>query len=157
VEEVGGDPIGLDDTSLEPRPLLLARPHLFVVELEGALACDPLDRFGERKTFDLLDELVDVAAFLTAEAMEQSRGRVHREGRGLFRMKGTEAFEGVRAGLLKRRVSRDDVDEVGPIPEGVDVVFFYLRHEPLLRARKQTVRGSRLILIGRPLPPEARP
>jgi hypothetical protein len=78
-----------------------------------------------------LNELINVAALLAAEAMEKTVRRVDLERRCLLRVQGAEPLEGAGPRLLEGRVTRNYFCDIGALSESVDIFFPDLGHKPL--------------------------
>jgi len=71
-EELGGDPVGLEDPQPAAGVLALARA-LGVAQLDPVLVGEVLDGLRERQVVDLAHERDDVARLTAAEAVSRSR------------------------------------------------------------------------------------
>ena len=69
------------------------------------------DGFGKGQVFVLHDEVKDIAADTTTEAMKDLFLAGDREGGRLLGMEGAEGFE-ISTAALEREVLRDDIDDV---------------------------------------------
>src|SRR5205085_4623800 len=76
---------------------------------------------GELEALDLSDEPKDVASLPTGVAVVDLLRRTDRERRRLLRVERTQPDQRVPARLLELQISGDDLDEVGSLPNRLDV------------------------------------
>jgi hypothetical protein len=79
---------------------------------DAALLGDDFNGFGEADIVDLLHEGKNVARLVAAKAMVELAHRMHREGRGLFAVKGAKTGVVLGSGFLQRDVPADDLNDV---------------------------------------------
>ena len=108
-----------------------------------------LDRLDELEVLDLAQEPDRVAALAAAEAVEDLLGRRHAERRRLLRVERTQPDERVVPRLLQGEVAGDELDDVGPFPDRVDVVVpDPAGHRPLTTSRlEQPALGKEELLV----------
>ena len=93
-----------------------------VAERDPRVLGETFDRLGELEVFDIAQEPDRVPALAAAEAVvEALRGR-DAERRRLLRVERTEPDEPVVARLLEREVAGDELDDVGALADGRDVL-----------------------------------
>jgi hypothetical protein len=74
---------------------------------QAGIVRKPFDRFGEAQALGVHDEAENVAVLSAREAVIEALLVVHREGRSLLLIEGTEADE-FAATALQRHATRDD-------------------------------------------------
>src|SRR5439155_10544902 len=128
----------------------LLRGVALVVQLHARVLRQPLHGLGKAQVFDLAQEPDRVATGAASEAVvDLLRGR-HAEARGLLLVERAEPRHGVVAGLLEREVLRDELDDVGPLPDLLDVFLpdlprhlrSYSRSQPWGRKSRSYVRTA---------------
>ena len=80
-----------------------------------------LDRLAETELLDAPEEADGVAALAAPEAVVHALARRDAERRGLLGVERTQTDEPVVARLLEREVSRDELHDVGPLANRLDV------------------------------------
>ena len=124
--ELLGEPVGLDQPGAgRPAGSVLGRLAvvLLAAQLHAVLVGEALDRVGEGQPVVLHHERDDVAAFLAAEAVEESTTGGHVERRGLLVVEGTQALQRAAAGVAEGDVRRHDVVDLGLLAHLGDVVL----------------------------------
>src|SRR3989442_10720279 len=117
------EPLGQAIGPQQPPPLRsplrgLAAP----LERQTAAAGQFLRRLGKRQIVHLLDEAKDVPSRPAgAKTAPEAPFRVNVERGRLFRMKGTQPLE-ASPRRLERDILRDDLNNVGPLADGLDLV-----------------------------------
>ena len=104
---------------LHPAPYSTA---FLVAQLDPSAVGQVLDRLGESKVMNLLDESDDVSALTAAEAMPVAELGADVEGGGAFVMEGTQSLERADAGALESHVLTDDVLKPGALAHRLDVL-----------------------------------
>ena len=104
---------------LHPAPYSTA---FLVAQLDPSAVGEVLDRLGESKVMNLLDESDDVSALTAAEAMPVAELGADVEGGGAFVMEGTQSLERADAGALESHVLTDDVLKPGALAHRLDVL-----------------------------------
>src|SRR5439155_19549649 len=94
-----------------------------VSQADAGLLGEPLDSLHEVQVLDLTEELDGVPARAAPEAEVQAFRRRDGERRTLVRVERTDPHHGVVAGLLQRQVAGDELDDVGPLPDRLDVLL----------------------------------
>src|SRR4051812_38775691 len=94
-----------------------------VPQLDPAVAGEAFDGLGERERLDLHQEPDRVAVLAAAEAVEHLLGRGHAERGGLLGVERADAGERVVPGLLEGEVVPDQLDDVGPVADLLDVLL----------------------------------
>ena len=94
----------------------IARRSSFARQRDADTRRDMLDRFRKCEALGEREELEDVAAGSAAETVEESFTAIDGERRRLLAMKWTETFVRLPR-LLERRHLRDELDDVGRLPD----------------------------------------
>src|SRR2546423_2691516 len=110
---------GLALTGRAPLPRRLG----FVPKLNAGLFGESLDCLGEVQVLDLAEKLDGVAAGSAAVAVVEALARRDTQGRPLVRVERADPHEGVVPGLFEREVAGDELDDVGPVPDRLDVLL----------------------------------
>src|SRR5207245_1210336 len=104
------------------RRLAVAGALPLVAEPHPGLLGEAFHRLAEGEVLHSFDELDDVAALATAEAVKDLLRWADGEAGGLFLVERTQAGERVAAGFLQLEVARDNLDDVRALPDRVLVL-----------------------------------
>ena len=103
--------LGVELDGAPPLPARAAPGVRPALELDSRTVGKQLERLPEVDALDLLDELEEVAALVAPMAIPDLTLRVHREGRGLLRVEGTEPRQ-LAASAMERDVPTDHLDQI---------------------------------------------
>ena len=119
-EELRGSLVG-GEQSCPVAVVAVRLAAVFVVQFEPDAGGHPLDRFGERGVVHLLQEAEHVAVFAASEAVVAAHLRSHVEAGAALVVERAEALERADSGALERDVVSDDIRDVDPRAQFVEV------------------------------------